>query len=41
VDVAKGEGAREGMRQMMLTPPAWAAGFPLHSKPELMRRYGK
>jgi DNA polymerase len=41
VDEAKGEGARGAMRQMMLTPPAWATGFPLHSKPELMRRYGK
>jgi hypothetical protein len=29
------------MQQMMLELPAWAAGFPLKSKPAVMQRYGK
>lgn len=41
VDEAKGEGARAAMEQMMRSPPAWAAGFPLYSECKLMRRYGK
>jgi DNA polymerase len=27
--------------RLMNTPPAWAAGFPLFSKPAIMERYGK
>jgi DNA polymerase len=41
VDDAKAEGARVAMQQMMLELPAWAAGFPLKSKPAVMQRYGK
>lgn len=41
VDVAKAEGARAAMQQMMRTPPAWAKGFPLFAKCEIMKRYGK
>lgn len=38
---AKSEGARAAMEQMMQTPPAWAAGFPLFAKVDVMTRYGK
>jgi DNA polymerase len=41
VDITKAERAREAMRAMMTTPPAWAAGFPLFSKPQILVRYGK
>lgn len=37
----KAETARAGMEQIMRTPPAWAAGFPLFAKCSIMRRYGK
>lgn len=37
----KAEAARAGMEQIMRTPPAWAAGFPLFAKCSIMRRYGK
>jgi DNA polymerase I-like protein with 3'-5' exonuclease and polymerase domains len=29
------------MERVMNTPPAWAAGFPLHAKCTVMTRYGK
>jgi DNA polymerase len=38
---AKAEGARKAMEKIMLTPPAWAQGFPLYTKPAIMERYGK
>jgi DNA polymerase len=41
VDEAKAERARAAMEQMMVTPPAWAAGFPLHAECKIMKRYGK
>ena len=41
VDAAKAAGARDALEKIMRTPPAWAAGFPLHSKPAVMERYGK
>jgi DNA polymerase len=41
VEDAKTEGARLAMRAMMLGRPAWAAGFPLKAKPQIMQRYGK
>ena len=41
VDESKGSVARAEMQRLMLQPPAWAVGFPLHSKPALMKRYGK
>ena len=41
VERAKAERARAAMEQMMRTPPAWAAGFPLYAKCSLMTRYGK
>jgi len=41
VEDAKAERAREAMRQIMLSPPAWAKGFPLKAKPAIMQRYGK
>jgi DNA polymerase len=41
VERAKAERAREAMQEFMRTPPAWAPGFPLFSKPALMERYGK
>ncbi len=41
VDEAKAEGARRAMQQMMRTPPAWAAGFPLWADVNVMRRDGK
>jgi DNA polymerase len=41
VGAAKAEGAAEGLRQIMLAAPAWAAGFPLMAKPAIMQRYGK
>jgi DNA polymerase len=41
VERAKAERAREAMQDFMRTPPAWAPGFPLFSKPALMERYGK
>lgn len=37
----KAEGARLAMQAMMRTPPAWAAGFPLHADCSTMARYGK
>ena len=40
-DDAKAEGARAKMQEIMRTPPAWAAEFPLYSKPAIMQRYGK
>ncbi len=41
VDAAKAPGARDYLEKLMRTPPAWAAGFPLYSKPAIMERYGK
>lgn len=41
VDEEKSGRAREAMQQMMRTPPAWAAGFPLHADCGVMKRYGK
>lgn len=41
IDAAKAERARDAMEKIMRTPPAWAAGFPLYSKPAIMERYGK
>jgi DNA polymerase len=41
VDAAKAERARELMQQVMRTPPAWAAGFPLYAECGIMERYGK
>lgn len=38
---AKGEGARKAMQDFMAKAPAWAEGFPLKTKPEVMARYGK
>jgi DNA polymerase len=38
---AKAEGARVAMQDIMRTPPAWAAGFPLYAKCDVMERYGK
>jgi DNA polymerase len=38
---AKAEGARVAMQDFMRTPPAWANGFPLFSKPAIVERYGK
>jgi DNA polymerase len=37
----RAEGARAAMQEKMRTPPAWAVGFPLFSKPEILTRYGK
>lgn len=37
----KAEGARALMEQIMCTPPAWAAGFPLYAKCKILSRYGK
>lgn len=34
------DAARARMDQLMNNPPAWAAGFPLAAKAEIMRRYG-
>lgn len=33
--------AMDWLKHAMRTPPAWAVGFPLFSKPEIMLRYGK
>lgn len=41
VDDAKAEGACGAMQRIMVTPPAWAPGFPLKAKPKVMQRYGK
>lgn len=41
VDDAKAEGACGAMKRIMMTPPAWAPGFPLIAKPTVMQRYGK
>lgn len=41
VDEAKAEGARLAMQDIMRTPPAWAAGFPLYAECGIMKRYGK
>ena len=41
VDNMKAEGARQAMQEMMRTPPAWAAGFPLKADCSIMQRYGK
>lgn len=41
VDTEKATGAAQLMQQMMRTPPAWAAGFPLWADVNTMRRYGK
>lgn len=35
------EEAMAWLKHAMRTPPAWAVGFPLFSKPEIMLRYGK
>lgn len=37
----KAERARHAMRGLMCGAPAWAAGFPLFTEPQSMRRYGK
>lgn len=37
----KAEGARAKMQEIMCTPPAWAAGFPLKAECNIMVRYGK
>lgn len=41
VDESKAAGAAQLMQQMMRTPPAWAAGFPLWADVNTMKRYGK
>lgn len=41
VDSHKAEGARAAMEGFMRTPPAWADGFPLFAKCNIMKRYGK
>jgi DNA polymerase len=41
VDAAKADRARGAMQEIMETLPAWAAGFPLKAKVEIMQRYGK
>jgi len=41
VDADKAEQAAKAMQQMMRTPPAWAAGFPLWADVNTMKRYGK
>lgn len=41
VDGNKAIGARAAMEAFMRTPPAWAAGFPLFAKVDVMTRYGK
>jgi DNA polymerase len=33
--------ACDSIRELMLRVPAWAAGFPLKAKPQIMQRYGK
>lgn len=38
---ATAERAREAMESIMNAPPAWAAGFPMHTKVKIMTRYGK
>lgn len=40
VSIEMAEAARVRMDQLMNNPPAWAAGFPLAAKAEIMRRYG-
>lgn len=35
------EEAMDWLKHAMRTPPAWAVGFPLFCKPEIMLRYGK
>jgi len=37
----KAAGARAEVERIMRSPPAWAKGLPLYSKPAVMRRYGK
>ena len=39
--VERAEGARTKMQEIMRTLPAWAVGFPLYTKVESMRRFGK
>jgi DNA polymerase len=41
VSTAAAEGARRAMEAMMRAVPAWAAGFPLFAKCNVMERYGK
>ena len=41
VDEAKAEAARAVMQGTMRSPSAWAAGFPLFAKVDVMVRYGK
>ena len=41
VDADKAEAARQKMQEIMRTPPAWAAGFPLWADCGVMKRYGK
>ena len=41
VSAEKAVSARAEIERVMLAPPAWATGFPLHSKPAIMARYGK
>jgi DNA polymerase len=41
VDEAKAIGARAEMERMMRVVPAWAAGFPLFAKCDILTRYGK
>jgi hypothetical protein len=40
-DADKAEAARQKMQEIMRTPPAWAAGFPLWADCGIMKRYGK
>ena len=41
IDEAKANEARDGMQKIMREVPEWAAGFPLFTKCNVMRRYGK
>ncbi len=41
VPIVQSEQARRDMHEIMNTPPSWARDFPMNTKPETMRRYGK